>query len=88
MRLSPRVDQIELDQITILVEYIQTTFVDYFGVDANVNAWDTVRIKNEFEEIFDADAFQRLFSTEFGRGVLVGAWAEAFIFSEEEASEN
>jgi hypothetical protein len=76
-------DQIELDQISILVEYIQKVFVDHFGFDFDVNLWDSKRIQGEFAEIFTPEEFTRLMQTEFGRGVLVGTWVNEYILGQE-----
>lgn len=36
-------------------------------------------LKNHFEELFEPQAFSRLFSTELGKGVLVGTFAQVLL---------
>lgn len=87
MKLTVENTQIELDQVTILVAYIQSAFVDSFGIDADINEWDSSRIQAELAEIFSPGEFQRLFMSDFGRGVIVGAWMHAYILGSEEEDE-
>lgn len=82
--LRAKSDQIELDQISILLEYIQNNFVEVFGFDGDMNVWDSVRIKEEMEEIFDDPThFTELMQTDFGKGVIVGAWLNEFVLQQE-----
>jgi hypothetical protein len=76
-------DRIELDQITVMVKYIHQTFKDAYGEAPDVNDWDACRVRDEMECLFSPDEFTRLFQTEFGRGVLVGAWIYEFIMGED-----
>jgi len=79
--LRPEMTDIELDQISLLVEKIQKAFVDAFGWDGDLNLWDAVRIKQEMEDLFTPKEFNRLMQTEFGRGIAVGAWIQAFVLN-------
>lgn len=82
--LRTKNDRIELDQISILLNYIHILFKDGLGEAPDPNDWDSMRIRKEFEEIFSPEEFTRLFQTEFGRGVLIGAWVNRFIMGVED----
>ena len=81
-KLLPYLERIQLDRITALVVYIQEVFDDAFGAEADINEWDAVRIQEEFTNLFTPAEFERLYSTEFGKGVLIGAWIQAYIMGE------
>lgn len=45
---------------------------------------DPIRMKREILSIFDQDAFLHMFESDFGRGVILGAYIQQFIFGENE----
>jgi hypothetical protein len=73
-----------LDQISLLVEEIHKVFTSVYGVAADPNEWDSCRIREEMEDCFTAHEFNRLFSTELGRGILVGVWTERWVMNDDE----
>jgi hypothetical protein len=81
-RLMIENDKIELDQVSLLVEYIHKAFSAAYGESPDVNDWNAVNIQRELSELFSVTAFNSLFATEFGKGVIVGAWVQEFILSD------
>ena len=77
--LSPELDKIELDQISMLVTHIERVFKDYYDTEIGVNEWDSIRIQEEFSSLFSPREFTRLLQTEIGRGIVIGAWINEFV---------
>jgi hypothetical protein len=83
IKLNSQSDQIELDRVTILIAYFQRAFESTFGDSPDINEWDAVRIRLELSQIFEPNVFDNLFETEFGKGIIVGAWVQEFILTQQ-----
>lgn len=87
-RLTTEMNEISLDHITLLVEYIQRVFSDVYEDDeSTAEDWDVVRIREEMASIFEPRVFHNLFSNDFGKGVIIGSWIDRFIVNADELTE-
>jgi hypothetical protein len=71
----------------MLIKNIQEVFTQAYGAAADIEDWDAVRLRTEFEDCFTPGEFNRLFDSEFGRGVIIGCWVERFIIGKESEGE-
>lgn len=87
-RLTTEMNEISLDHITLLVEYIQRVFSEVYEDDeSSVEDWDVVRIREEMSSIFEPRVFHSLFSTDFGKGVIIGSWIDRCIINADDLNE-
>lgn len=86
-KLTARLDKIELDQVSVLIDIIHATFKDAFGTYPDPNDWDSLRIQAELSDLFTPDEFNRLFASEVGRGVIVGAWITEYIMTDDDTAD-
>jgi hypothetical protein len=75
--------EITLEHCHVLVHLFGQTMDQ---IEGTVNAFqgmsdglDPSLLKDYYEQLFEPEAFQRLFSTEMGKGVLLGAFAQALM---------
>jgi hypothetical protein len=81
-------DEVTLDHVSVLLERLHETMGDMYDGDKEefkemCEEIDPVRMKAELLSMLEEKAFLKLFSSQFGKGVLLGAFIQRFIFNEE-----
>jgi hypothetical protein len=80
--------EVTLEHCSVLLERIPMALGDMYRGDQDefkeiCEAVDPIRFKADMLSMMEERTFLSLFETEFGKGVLVGAFIQQFIFEEE-----
>lgn len=82
-------DEVTLDHVSVLLERLHETMGDMYDGDKEdfkelCDGIDPVRMRLELLSMVEEKPFLKLFSSQFGKGVLLGAFIQRFIFNEDE----
>ncbi len=85
--LRPEMKEITLEHCSVLMERLSYTLGELYpeGPDEFtyiVDQLDVRHMQRDLGILFTVPAFERLFSTPFGKGVITGAFIQAYIFEE------
>lgn len=86
--LNTHDNEVTLEHIAVLQERMADLLADAYdesdAADVVRNHFDPLQVKEEMLALFTREAFLKMFQTEMGKGVLMGAFIQKFIFGDEE----
>ncbi len=78
MNLEREANTATLEHFTVLQErlgaILDAAYPGELDIDGVINAIDTTKLKDTILDMFTEEAFLRLFSTEMGKGVILGTF--------------
>jgi hypothetical protein len=86
--LRPEQNEVTLEHCSVLMERLYKTLHEIYNGDPDefrmiCDQIDPVTMKQDLMTVFTKEAFLRLFQTQFGKGVIVGAFVQRFLIDVE-----